>query len=122
MTSISRRTEAEARRICDRGMASYISDRHSVYLNRSLAYGVVGGVIPSSVLLITSAFVPFNRWWTALPLGLGLVSGFGYGVLTSGKQDPESEMEFEIVCESLVPEGDEDEEAEVDNSDLPDQQ
>jgi|TARA_R110000803_G_scaffold119876_2_gene188106 hypothetical protein len=109
MTSISRRTEAEARRICDRGMSSYISDRHSIYLNRSLAYGVVGGIIPASALLITSAFLPINRLWTILPLGAGLISGFGYGIMTSGSQDPTSETEFEIVCDSLTPEEEEDE-------------
>ena len=95
MTSISRRTEAEARRICDRGMAAYISD------------GVVGGIIPASALLITSAFMPINRLWIGLPLGLGLVSGFGYGVLSSSSKDPESEMEFEIVCDALTPEEEE---------------
>lgn len=109
MTSISRRTEAEARRICDRGMAAYISDRHSVYLNRSLAYGVVGGIIPASALLITSAFMPINRLWIGLPLGLGLVSGFGYGVMSSSSKDPESEMEFEIVCDAITPEEEEEE-------------
>jgi hypothetical protein len=109
MTSISRRTEAEARRICDRGMAAYISDRHSVYLNRSLAYGVVGGIIPASALLITSAFMPINRLWIGLPLGLGLVSGFGYGVMSSSSKDPQSEMEFEIVCDALTPKEEEEE-------------
>lgn len=103
MTSISRRTEAEARRICDRGMAAYISDRHSVYLNRSLAYGAIAGIITGSGLLITSAFVPFNRLWSILPVPVALVSGFGYGVLTSGSQDPKSEAEFEIVCDALQP-------------------
>jgi len=110
MTSISRRTEAEARRICERGIASYISDRHSIYLNRSIAYGVVGGIIPASALLITSVFMPINRLWTILPLGAGLISGFGYGLMSSGSQDPTSETEFEIVCESLTPEEEEEEE------------
>jgi hypothetical protein len=109
MTSISRRTEAEARRICERGITSYISDRHSIYLNRSIAYGVVGGVIPASALLITSAFLPINRLWTILPLGVGLISGFGYGLMSSGSQDPTSETEFEIVCESLTTEEEEEE-------------
>lgn len=114
---ISRRTEAEARRICERGMAAYISDRHSVYLNRSLAYGVVGGIIPASAVLITSAFVPLNKLWALLPLGLGVSMGFGYGTMTSDREDPVHEEEFTTVCEALKPT-----EEEVDNSDLPEQQ
>ena len=56
---------------------------------------------------ITSAFVPFNRLWSILPVPVALVSGFGYGVLTSGSQDPKSEAEFEIVCDALQPDEEE---------------
>ena len=114
---ISRRTEAEARRICERGMAAYISDRHSVYLNRSLAYGVVGGIIPASLVLVSSAFMPINKLWALAPVGLGLVTGFGYGTITSDREDPIHEMEFTTVCETLNPT-----EEEQDDSDLPEQQ
>lgn len=115
---ISRRTEAEARRVCERGLAAYISDRHSVYLNRSLAYGVIGGLVPASYILIYSAFKPLSWYWSVVPLAVGVASGFGYGVFTSDSTDIESQNEFEIVCDSLQPE----EEEEVDNSDLPEQQ
>ena len=50
------KTEAEARRTCDAGLANYLSNRHSVHINRSLAYGVIGGIVPTSALFLISAF------------------------------------------------------------------
>tara|TARA_B100000683_G_scaffold246261_1_gene257773 strand:+ start:682 stop:1038 length:357 start_codon:yes stop_codon:yes gene_type:complete len=106
------KTEAEARRTCSQGVAAYISERHKAHLNKSIAYGVIGGIIPTGILFITSNFMTINRWLSLIPLGIGMISGWGYGVVTSDKNDAQHEVDFETVCSQF-----EDDEAEEDESD-----
>ena len=106
------KTEAEARRTCAQGVSAYISDRHKVHLQKSIAYGVIGGIIPTSILFISSNFVSFNRWLALAPLGLGLITGWGYGVYSSDNNDDQHMVDFETVCAQF----EEDEEDEEDSS------
>jgi hypothetical protein len=106
------KTEAEARRTCAQGVSAYISERHKVHLQKSIAYGVIGGMIPTSILFISSNFISFNRWFSLLPLGLGLLSGWGYGVYSSDSNDGQHMVDFETVCAQF----EEDEEDEEDSS------
>ena len=115
------KTEAEARRTCDQGVSAYISERHKVHLQKSIAYGVIGGIIPTSILFISSNFVSFNRWFALVPLGLGLASGWGYGVYSSDADDGQHIVDFETVC-SQFEEDEEDEEDESDGSTEGDEQ
>jgi hypothetical protein len=107
------KTEAEARRTCSQGVSAYISERHKAHLNKSIAYGVIGGIIPTGILFISSNFVTFNRWMALAPLGIGMLTGWGYGVWTSDSNDDKHQVDFETVCSEFA----EDDEAEEDESD-----
>ena len=107
------KTEAEARRTCSQGVAAYISERHKAHLNKSIAYGVIGGLVPTGILFISSQFITFNRWMALAPLGIGMLSGWGYGVWTSDSNDDQHQLDFETVCAEF----EEDDEAEEDESD-----
>ena len=102
------KTEAEARRTCDQGVGTYLADRHQVHIQRSLAYGVIGGIIPTSALFIISAFYSFNRLTALIPLAVGIFSGIGYGVYTADDNDGQHEEDFETVCSQFEEEEDED--------------
>ena len=110
------KTEAEARRTCSQGVTAYISERHKAHLNKSIAYGVIGGIIPTGILFISSNFVSFNRWMSLVPLGIGMMTGWGYGVYSSDSNDVQHLVDFETVCSEFAEE-DEDDEAEEDESD-----
>tara|TARA_B100000073_G_scaffold336148_1_gene330574 strand:- start:515 stop:877 length:363 start_codon:yes stop_codon:yes gene_type:complete len=116
------KTEAEARRTCSQGVAAYISERHKAHLNKSIAYGVIGGIIPTGILFISSNFMTMNRWLSLVPLGIGLVSGWGYGVWTSDSNDAQHQVDFETVCAQFEEEDDEAEEDESDGSVVGDEQ
>ncbi len=107
------KTEAEARRTCSQGVTAYISERHKAHLNKSIAYGVIGGIIPTGILFISSNFVSFNRWMSLVPLGVGMMTGWGYGVWSSDSNDAQHLVDFETVCSEFA----EDDEAEEDESD-----
>lgn len=110
------KTEAEARRTCSQGVSAYISDRHKVHLQKSIAYGVIGGIVPTSILFISSNFISFNRWYSLIPLGLGLATGWGYGLYSSDNKDDYHMLDFETVCARFEEEDEEEEEDESDGS------
>jgi len=116
------KTEAEARRVCSQGVSAYISGRHKGHIQKSIAYGVIGGIVPTSILFISSNFVSFNRWYSLLPLGIGLVSGWGYGVYSTDVNDIEYAEDFETVCAQFEKEDEESEESESDGSVVGDEQ
>jgi hypothetical protein len=95
------KTEAEARRTCEAGLANYLSNRHSVHINRSLAYGVIGGIVPTSALFLISAFYPVNRWYSLIPLVGGIAAGMGYGVITADSNDEANSADFDTVCSAF---------------------
>ena len=95
------KTEAEARRTCEAGLADYLSNRHSVHINRSLAYGVIGGIIPPSALFLISALYPVNRWYSLIPLLGGMVAGMGYGVISADSNDEANSADFDTVCSAF---------------------
>jgi hypothetical protein len=112
------KTEAEARRTCSQGVSAYISDRHKEHLQKSIAYGVIGGIVPTSILFISSNFISFNRWYSLIPLGLGLATGWGYGLYSSDNKDDYHTLDFETVCSQF----EEEEEDESDGSVAGDEQ
>lgn len=101
MSDLDSKTEAEARRLCDRGLASYLSERHSTYIHKGLSYGVIGGAIASLPIWLLSVYGATNKVWALAPFGLGVVSGVGYGLLTVEAEDPAHISDFEAVCEEL---------------------
>jgi len=103
------KTEAEARRTCDQGVGTYLTDRHQVHIQRSLAYGVIGGIIPTSALLIISGFYSLNRITALIPLAVGIFSGIGYGVYTADASDAQHEEDFDTVCSKFEEEEEEEE-------------
>lgn len=111
------KTEAEARRTCEAGLANYLSNRHSVHINRSLAYGVIGGIIPTSALFLVSAFYPVSRWHSLIPLVGGIVAGMGYGVVTAESNDGINSSDFETVCSAFEEQAQEESDGSTDQPD-----
>ena len=116
------KTEAEARRTCSQGVAAYISERHKAHLNKSIAYGVIVVSFQQVFYLSLLIFMTMNRWLSLVPLGIGLVSGWGYGVWTSDSNDAQHQLDFETVCAQFEEEDDEAEEDESDGSVVGDEQ
>jgi hypothetical protein len=107
MSDLDSKTEAEARRLCDRGLASYLSERHSTYIHKGLSYGVIGGALASLPVWILSVYGSTSKLWALAPFGLGVVSGVGYGLLTVEGDDPAHISDFEAVCSELEEEEEE---------------
>lgn len=107
MSDLNSKTEAEARRLCDRGLASYLSDRHSTYIHKGLSYGVIAGAITALPIWLLSVYGSTSKLWALAPFGLGLVSGVGYGLLTVEDEDPAHISDFEAVCAELEEEEEE---------------
>jgi hypothetical protein len=107
MTDLNSKTEAEARRLCDRGLASYLSERHSTYIHKGLSYGVIAGAISSLPIWLLSVYGTTSKLWALAPFGLGVVSGVGYGLLTVENEDPAHISDFEAVCSELEEEDEE---------------
>jgi hypothetical protein len=107
MSDLDSKTEAEARRLCDRGLASYLSDKHSTYIHKGLSYGVIGGAVASLPVWLLSVYGSSSKLWALAPFSLGIVSGLGYGLLTVEDGDPTHISDFEAVCSELEEEEEE---------------
>ena len=112
MADLNSKTEAEARRLCDRGLASYLSERHSTYIHKGLSYGVIGGALASIPIWLLSVYGSTSKVWALAPFGLGVFSGVGYGLMTVENEDPAHISDFEAVCQELEEEEEETDEEE----------
>ena len=113
------RYRAEASLICEDGLAHYLADKHNKRISSGILTGIlVGGFSSASLYLYQSLRGETSEnFILMLPFLMGSISGAGYGVLTSNKNDADDTVDFNTVCESLEAEDEEDEEEESDGED-----
>ena len=102
---------AEAQRICDAGLGSYLAQKHSDFRMNSFSKGVIAGLVfalPTYFGLKT--YTSINPSFAALPAFAGLVGGTYRGITSADQDDSLHTSDFNEVCDSL----EEDEEAEED--------
>ena len=106
------KAEALARSQCEKGVAVYLSQEHGKHRNKSVAYGLLGG-LAGSVILMVWGQIPKGPM-AFIPLVVGLVGGMATGLATQDNNDATREMTFEDVCSQYDEEDElaEDDEAE----------
>jgi len=98
------KAEAVARSQCDRGVAAYLAQQHSKHTRKSVAFGLLGGLAGSTILMFWGN-VP-KGGMAVIPLVIGIVGGWTTGLVTQDQDDAEHEQTFIDVCSQY----DEDEE------------
>ncbi len=113
-THLSAAEEAEVSRTCERGLASYLADKHSQNRAKSTRTGVIVGIVGGIVTFMLAEPMHFKPAYAAIPAAAGVMSGLAHGLLTNDKQDLTYEEEFNSVCSSLDTEEDEEEDEDED--------
>jgi len=110
------RYRAEATSVCDAGLANYLSIAHKKRISSGILTGIlVGGISTGGLYLYQMASgISLDNLVSILPLFFGAISGAGYGILTSEKNDSQSTSDFNAVCDELEAEEESEEEDESD--------
>jgi len=113
------RYRAEASFICQDGLSKYLATKHDKRIALGIATGSLTGLLSTGALFLYQHFTgkysePFI---IMLPLLIGTISGAGYGVISSDRNDASDTADFNAVCDSLEAEDEEDEEEESDGED-----
>jgi len=110
------RYRAEALIICEDGLSHYLADKHNKRISSGVLTGVLIGGLSSTALYFYQSITgeTSENFMLMLPLLMGSISGAGYGVITSNKNDAADTADFDTVCESLESEEEEDDEEESD--------
>ena len=90
------KAEALARSQCEKGVAVYLAQQRGKHRNKSVAYGLLGG-LAGSVILMVWGQIPKGPM-AFIPLVVGLVGGMATGLATQDNDDAAREMTFEDVC------------------------
>ena len=98
------KAEAVARSQCEKGAAAYLAHQHNKHTRKSVAFGLLGGLAGSTILMLWGK-VPKGSM-ALIPLGIGIVGGWPTGLVTQDQDDAEHEQTFIDVCSQY----DEDEE------------
>ncbi len=115
-TGMTTKELAEARRLCDAGLQSYLGIRHSSFMGRSFSYGILGGAIPAVLLFAFAGKLGVSSNVAIIPAGLGIVAGLGYGIMNVNRDDALHEVDFDETCEAVASDEDDDEESDEDES------
>jgi len=99
------KAEALARSQCERGAAAYLAQQHSKHRNKSVAFGLLGGLIGSTILMVWGKGP--KGTYSLIPLGMGIVGGWTTGLVTQDNSDAEHEQTFIDVCDQYADEEDE---------------
>ncbi len=103
---------AEAQRICDAGLGSYLAQKHSDFRMNSFSKGVIAGLVfavPTYFGLKT--FTTINPSFAALPAFAGIVGGTYRGITSAEQDDSLHTSDFNEVCDSLEEDEEDDEES-----------
>jgi len=113
------RYKAEAITICEDGLSNYLATKHKKRISTGVIVGGTSGIIATTTLALLSQVLKmdFDMMTYFLPLAVGLVSGAGYGVMTSEKNDAQYTADFDAVCSSLEEENEAEDEEEEDSED-----
>ena len=109
-THLSAAQEAEASRTCERGLASYLADKHSDTRAKSTRAGVIVGIAGGFVTLLLSEPMGYKNVYAVIPAAAGVLSGLAHGLLTDDNNDLKYEEEFNSVCNSIDDDDEDDEE------------
>lgn len=96
------KAEAVARSQCEKGVAIYLSQQHNKHTRKSVAFGLLGGLAGSTILMFWGK-VP-KGGYALIPLGIGIVGGWTTGLVTQDQDDAEHEQTFLDVCSQYTEE------------------
>ncbi len=96
------KAEAVARSQCDKGLASYLAAQHNKHRQKGVAFGLLGGLAGSIILMVWGK-VPKGPN-AAIPLVIGLIGGWTTGLVTQDQDDAEHEQTFMDVCDQYTEE------------------
>tara|TARA_B110000902_G_scaffold225558_1_gene263643 strand:- start:313 stop:759 length:447 start_codon:yes stop_codon:yes gene_type:complete len=104
------RYRAEAISVCDAGLSNYLSKAHKKRVSSGILTGILIGGISTGGLYIYQRVTgsSLDSLVSILPLFFGAISGAGYGILTSEKNDSQSTSDFNSVCDELEAEEEQD--------------
>jgi len=113
------RYKAEAVTICEDGLSNYLAAKHKKRISTGVIVGGTGGIIATTTLALLNQFLKMDieMMTFLLPIAVGFVSGAGYGVLTSEKNDSQYTADFDAVCSSLEEEKEAEDEEEEESED-----
>ncbi len=98
------KAEAVARSQCDKGVAAYLAQQHRKHTQKSVAFGLLGGLAGSTILMFWGNVPKGVMAW--IPLGIGLVGGWTTGLVTQDQDDAQHEQTFIDVCDQYTEEDD----------------
>ncbi len=98
------KAEAVARSQCDKGVAAYLAQQHRKHTQKSVAFGLLGGLAGSTILMFWGNVPKGGMAW--IPLGIGIVGGWTTGLVTQDQDDAEHEQTFMDVCDQYTEEDD----------------
>ena len=110
------RYKAEAQSLCDAGLASYLRTKHQSRVSKGILTGVSAGTVLSTLLFGYSRYTGthLSSFYHVLPFFVSVITGTGYGLVTSDVDDALHTEDFNEVCDALEAEA----EAEADGDDL----
>jgi len=91
------KAEALARSQCEAGVAPYLAQLHSKHRNKATAYGLLGGLAGTVVLMIWGKD-SITGAASFIPLGIGVLGGLATGLATQDDGDSAREDDFYEVC------------------------
>ena len=91
------KAEALARSQCDAGLTAYLAQQHSKHRSKTTAYGLLGGLVGSVVLMIWGKN-SMKGMLSFIPLGVGILGGLATGLATQDDGDSAREDDFREVC------------------------
>ena len=91
------KAEALARSQCEAGLASYLAQQHSKHRSKATAYGLLGGLAGSVILMIWGKN-SVKGALSFIPLGGGVLGGLATGLATQDNGDSAREDDFREVC------------------------
>ena len=110
------RYKAEAQTMCDAGLASYLRDKHQSRVSKGVSAGLGTGTIVSLLFFGYSHYTgeKISHFYRLLPLFIGSITGTGYGLVTSDMDDALHTADYDVVCDALEAEQEEEAEDESD--------
>ena len=91
------KAEALARSQCEAGLASYLAQQHSKHRSKATAYGLLGGLAGSVILMIWGKN-SVKGALSFIPLGVGVLGGLATGLATQDNGDSAREDDCLEVC------------------------
>ena len=87
---------------CNRGVAAFLAEQHSLFRNKKLAYSLIGGSVASGVLYMAESALKLDlKWWEiGIPFVAVVVGGLTMGTFGAERKDAEYISTFNSMCKN----------------------